>query len=344
MLSLVLIPMITILGIIANLVFLFTVIRLHRMRNSLNAFLGNLAVADILFLSIACMWYLTIYSRSPLLYDMPVTSAFGCVVMNVPFYFGHLASMGFITLISFERFYAVCYPIRHRAIKRQKRTILLVTVTWVVALGIALLFIPSFSKNSTLCVTWPNSDQFEDIPNSYTVCSYNSYHFAVVPELILSITFTIVLMINFFLNGSIICTISVSSRSIESTSNARQINRNTFRKVTLVLAVNTLIYFLFQTPYRIQTIEVIISTLLKKPIMNFETGIGSTLWIVSELCMFLNSAINPLIFAVGSRFYRQGFRDALTIQCKHSRRYSLETHIQPWNDRPCAMSVMEQQL
>ena len=308
----VVIPIITLFGIIGNSLFVLTVIRLHRMRNSLNAFLGNLAVSDILFLSTACVLFLFMYTSSPILYDMPVSSSIECVLLNVPFYFGHLASMGFVTLISIERFYAVCYPIRHRIIKRQKRTILLVTATWVGTFGTALLFIPSLSKNNHFCVHWPKTERFRDVPNSYTVCSHEHSRFAGVPEYISTITFILVLLINMILNGRITYTLSERSQNHSLQTSSYGHIRSNSRKVTLTLAVNTLVYFLFQTPYRIQTIDGIFAHLFQRPMMNFDTGVGSTLWIIGEVCLFLNSAINPIIFAVGSQFYRQGFRDALT--------------------------------
>ena len=307
----IIIPIISIIGVIGNIGFVHTVVRLRRMRNSLNAYLGNLAVSDIMFLTMACFFYLLLYNTSPILYDMPVRSSFGCVVLNIPFYFGHLASMGFITLISIERYYAICQPLKHRTIKTQKRTVLLICATWITTVGTSMLLIPGHSNISQWCVIWPNNENFREFPSMYTICSSVSLQSKVIPELVLSITFILVLLINTLLNARIIIAITATSASLDNRSAAEQ-SRNTARKVALTLAVNTFIYFLCQTPYRLHTINVIFEE-FHLSLLRLDTGAGSTLWIISEICLFINSAINPFVFAAGSAFYRKGFRDAFRI-------------------------------
>ena len=307
------IPIITTLGVTSNVVFVLTIFHLRGMHNSLNTYLGHLAISDILFLTIACCFYLLIYNSSPILYNMPVSSSLGCVVFNVPFYFGHLASMGFITLISIERFYAICHPIRHRVIKTNKRTILLVTITWLSTIGVALLLVPGYSKFSKMCVEWPKKPMFQDFPATYTNCIPIITSFQCSPEFLLSFTFMAALIINMVLHIQIIFTISRRSASFEMGSEQARNNRNATRKVTLTLAVNTLIYFLCQTPYRLHTIDTIFNSVFDRQLLGFDTDTGSTLWIISEVCLFVNSAINPFVFAVGSPIYRQGLRDVLMI-------------------------------
>lgn len=317
------IPIISFFGITCNVIFVLMIIRLRRMRNSLNAYLGNLAMSDILFLTFACFWYLLIYYSSPILYDMPVSSSFGCVILNIPFYFGHLASMGFITLISFERYYAICHPMQHRIMKTRRRTICLVITTWTVVIGTSILLIPGYSQSKKFCVIWPDTPTFQDFPMIYTKCIQMDVKFAASPEIILSCTFILVLLINMILHAQIICTISASASFTDNRSGAQQNIRSNTNKVTLTLAVNTLIYFLCQTPYRLHAIDSICQDLFHRSLMGFDIGSGSTLWIISEVCLFLNSAINPFVFAVGSSFYRKGFRDALMINPKLFRKFKV---------------------
>ena len=310
------IPIISVIGIIGNIAFVYTVVRLRRMRNSLNAYLGNLAISDIIFLAMACFFYLYLYNNSPILYDMPVKSSFGCALFNIPFYFGHLASMGFVTLITVERYYAICHPLRHRTIKTRKRTVALVISTWIIATGTSMLLIPGHSGISNLCFIWPKTERFQDFPLIYTICNSVNVQYKVIPEIVLSITFTVVLLVNVILNVRIIVAIAATSASFSSSNNqsALEQNRSSIRKVAVVLAVNTFIYFLCQTPYRLQALDSVLD-ILSRP-FQIDTGTGSTLWIISEVCLFINSAINPFVFVVGSSFYRRGFREALRINCR----------------------------
>ena len=315
-------PIITAIGIIVNLAFLLTIMRLRRMKKSLNAFLGNLAMSDIFFLSVACFIYLITYTNSPIIFNMPITSSLGCVVINVPFYFGHLASLGFITLISVERYHAICQPLRHRVIRTRKRTISLILLTWFVAFGVALFFIPVYSKIKEWCVIWPGTESFQNMPEFYTHCIPMDFEFVVRPEhveLLLIIVFFVVLIINIALHSMIITTLMQRSESLtnqQQQRNASDPNRNQNRKVSIILAVNTLIYFFCQAPYRLHALDVVFLQLFNFPLFHFNQG-NNTLWLLGEVFMFLNSAINPIVFVIGSQFYRRAFRDAFRLPSTH---------------------------
>ncbi len=306
-------PGITVVGILANLAFLVAITRLRRMRKSLNAFLGNLALSDIFFLVDACLIYLVTYTSSPIIFDMPITSSLGCVGLNVPFYFGHLASLGFVTLISVERYYAICQPIRHKVMRRKKRTITLILASWITAFVMSLFFIPSYSNVKEWCVIWPDMKFYENMPKKYTMCvpsvEMEVFLKPQYAELFLIIVFFFGLTLNIALHVAIILTLIKRPVSGTGQNRADSRQREQTRKVSITLAVNTLIYVLCQAPYRLHALDVVLFQLFGTNLFPFQND-GHKFWIVAEVCMFLNSSINPFLYVTGSAFYRRALIDA----------------------------------
>ena len=54
----------------------------------------------------------------------------GCWSYLFTLYLSYFASIGFITLVSYERFIAVCHPLRSYKLRTKKRSGLLVALTW----------------------------------------------------------------------------------------------------------------------------------------------------------------------------------------------------------------------
>ena len=119
----VIIPVLVLIGVFGNGSFLFTILRLQNMKSSLNAYLFNLAVCDILILLTAQYWYTSNFLHTPVAYrTIAADSKWGCtsyIMLTHPWYF---AGIELNTVITVERYLAICAPLRHRAIVRLKRT------------------------------------------------------------------------------------------------------------------------------------------------------------------------------------------------------------------------------
>ncbi len=115
-------PLLIAFGVISNLLFLYTVIRAQLFRTTTYMYLTNLSIADIIALLLFGIPKIMIHHGSPLRSET-----------HLLFYFSQISgylfsSVYFVTLVSFDRFLAVCYPIKHRIIKGTKRTIKLIII------------------------------------------------------------------------------------------------------------------------------------------------------------------------------------------------------------------------
>ena len=121
-------PFIVTLGLLANTAFLFTLVRVREMRTLTNFYLANLAFADLFFVIVTAVNHFYKYTWSPdFQRGVPWTSAVGCGAISAAIYMPFIASICLVTLVSFERFLAICFPLKHRMMNNKSRTVKMVS-------------------------------------------------------------------------------------------------------------------------------------------------------------------------------------------------------------------------
>ncbi len=156
-------PLLIIFGLISNVLFLYTVMQTPSLRTTTYMYLINLSIADILtllFYGIPVManYHLSLVKGNeiPALYYIRQTGTFIFIS----------TSINFVTLVSFERFLAICYPIRHHMMKGNQRTIKLVIITWAIS-SLSVLQI-LFYKSKAFCIIWPKLTSTDNFPEVLT--------------------------------------------------------------------------------------------------------------------------------------------------------------------------------
>ncbi|XP_072037022.1 uncharacterized protein [Amphiura filiformis] len=76
-------------------------------------------------------------------------------------------SFGLVTLVSLERFLAICYPIKHHLMKGTRRTFKLICCAWI--MGLTSLTDLIFTDFTTSCIMWPQNDAYANFPTQITV-------------------------------------------------------------------------------------------------------------------------------------------------------------------------------
>ena len=146
------VPLVTSFGIFSNYTFIFTVYRVRIMRNIINMYLVNLAIADSCLLITAFSQYIGDYIMSPD-YDLHFSfhTTFGCSVPNFLIYLCYYVSLWTVTLVSLERYLAICHTFWHRLVNTKKRALRMIAVVLMVAVVFAA-FAMSI-KPITICLT-----------------------------------------------------------------------------------------------------------------------------------------------------------------------------------------------
>lgn len=134
-----------VLGLITNCAALFVFCFRMKMRNETTMFMTNLALSDLVFV-------FTLPFK--VFYNVNRHWPFGdglCKVSGTAFITNIYGSMLFLTCISVDRFLAIVYPFRSRAIRTRRNAALVCAAVWltIVGGGISVTFFSTINSTST---------------------------------------------------------------------------------------------------------------------------------------------------------------------------------------------------
>ena len=134
-----------------------------------NLYLGNLVVSDFMVLLLSTVQnFRRYYDTRGIVKAENIKSSVRCTLDKAVVHVFFYASFGFVTLVSLERFFAVCYPIKYRNANSKARAIKYVTFIWILATIIAGVIAPTWWKVTKFWVVWDAQEGSE----SATVYSY----------------------------------------------------------------------------------------------------------------------------------------------------------------------------
>ena len=198
------IPIALVIGVVGNGAFLFVCAKIKSLHNVTNLYLVNLAFADIFFIISSTGMYLYSFIKSPVRHSVQYQSSLGCVLSfgssNVMYY----ASLGLVTLVGIERYYCICYPLKHRVVASKSRTIKLIAVTWLCSILLSSVRILKYSRLVRYCTIWPRLPDFKGWPQKSNFCYLNDPNLIIVSDLADAIPFFLSLLWNIFVYGRII--------------------------------------------------------------------------------------------------------------------------------------------
>ena len=308
-------PSLSSFGLVGNAAFLFTILRLPVMRTTLNAYLANLAVCDFFFLVFQTSWGLAAINTTPVNRSYPVTSALGCMLWTISMRLWYFASLGLMSLISIERFFAICYPVKHRLMNGKARNLKVLCAVWTLSLAITLTSLPRFMNHTRYCLMWPKTPEYLGFPLTVDICRAVD-HFTksgLYEGLLYLILFMLAMIGNTILYVKIIMALH-SRNARQDVPSTRQFHgvdkvRN---QVARTLIANGIIFFICQMPYRFYSLDDIIDDLSDYDLL--QTKPKSTTLIVGRLFLTLNAVINPYLFVLSSRHYRRAMLNAFGIK------------------------------
>ena len=316
-------PLIVTLGFLANCAFLFTLIRVRQMRTITNFYLANLAFADLFFVIVTAVNYFYKYTWSPdFQRGVPWSSTAGCAAISSAVYTPYFASICLVTLVSLERFLAICFPLKHRMMNNKSRTVKMILATWLIALAFTTLVAPTYTKHEILCLLWPEKWQHR-LPTVINYCNAVTWHFLDISAILQFATFIIALILNTTLYALIIFRLSqrdVSDNNNEKTGLKSQADK-VRNAVARMLVINGIAFFLCLAPWQFYNMYYFV----------FRNCIGcralddNHVYILAWIgrCLnVLNSAINPIIYSATNARYRQAFITAIGCTPKKRRNVS----------------------
>ena len=307
-------PIVTLFGNIGNLAFLYTGYRIPRMRTVANMYLFSVAISDMLFLSTACGLYIWNNAVSPVVRTEIYNSALGCWITYTLVFLFYYASLQMVTLVSFERYYAICLPMKHLSFTGKQRTKKQIMVCWVLALALAVLSAFKWGdlKRFTLCVRSIAGEVKIDPPRYYTIkyceASYGIKGFTVITDGIANILFFAAMFTSCITYARIIAALSKRDATNLQSNQSNTKKDDVRRQVAIMLIVNGIIFFVCQIPVQVLRFHRVTDVVFE--VWSLGMVRKSQLIAVGRIFLYTNSAINPYVYIIGSKYYRQAFMEA----------------------------------
>lgn len=328
-------PLVLIICLLGNGSFLFVVARCKRLHTNTNVYLACLAMTDVSYVLTSVGPYLQAFYDSPVRHDIPYNAFIGCTLSFGSAYGLYFTSIGLVTLVSFERYYAICLPLKHRAISSRRRTRALILTTFLIGLILGFTRALKYSRLQRYCVIWPQLPDFAEWPQKVEFCvSVNdSVGLNLFTELLDTLPFFIALLWNGYMYARIVYTLSNrpligKNGDASSSSGQTRLQIQAFQirnQVARVLIINGCLFFLCQIWVRFNYINNILTTTLGVKLYPSEAVYGVML-VFGRCMLYVNSSLNPFVYILTSSYYRDAYKEVLygrMFDCATCRREEL---------------------
>ena len=303
----VLYPIVAALGFIGNASFLVVLVYVRDMHTITNLYLGNLAVANLMELLLSTLRHFRgLYGSRGFANADNIESSLWCIIDKAAVHVFFYSSLGFVTLVSLERFFAVCYPIKYRNAVSKARAIKYITFTWILALITTGVITPTWWKVTKFCVVW------DEVGNKsatvYSYCDAAGPAFSKLHALIESAYFFVTFGISAATYVMIIN--HLKKRQIPYASKDVQVQAKTTRnQVARMVVLNGLVFFLCQVPFQIYNLYI-----YSNNIIFTKSEMRSLAW-AARLLEGINASVNPIIYTSANSKYRRAFHQTFSQRC-----------------------------
>ncbi|XP_060806909.1 thyrotropin-releasing hormone receptor isoform X1 [Amyelois transitella] len=282
------------LGVIGNVMVPIVILKTKDMRNSTNIFLVNLSIADLMVLLVCTPTVLVEVNSKP---ETWVLGRELCLA--VPFVELTVTHASVLTIlaISFERYYAICEPLRAGYVCTKTRATLICALVWFFA---ALFTSPILAIAEHNTVSGPDG-------TTYSQCLTQAANFWEITFFITIILFlyALPLIILIVLYSIIAKNLITAASKVVMNKTVDPYNTRARKQVILMLGTVVLCFFLCLMPYRVLTLWIIITP--SEITENMSPEKWYNILYFSRVMLYINSAINPILYNLMSSKFRIGF-------------------------------------
>ena len=298
--------------------FLFVIFRIPKMRSATNIYLVHLALADLLYLSLSAFFDIWRYRVSPMAHHIPFTNSPECFSYFTVTNTGYFASIALVTMVSLERYLALCHPMKHLKIRGRRLTNRMTVICWLLGLVFAGLTTPAITILRVDCLQWPDNDMYQGFPSTRSYCGAIQPWVPYYTEPLLNVPWLLAMVGNIYMYVRIIQMLN-KRRGANGHATKKWLGLQIRNQVAKMLIVNGVIFFLCQTPYRVISLSYWVCLMAGIPDPLYDALGGASLWI-SIIPQLINTTVNPFIYGVMNAQYRTALFQAFHLKGKSRKR------------------------
>ncbi|KAF4080483.1 hypothetical protein AMELA_G00171820 [Ameiurus melas] len=274
---------ICVVGLLGNILVMYGVVRYTKMKTATNIYIFNLALADALATST-----LPFQSAKYLMNTWPFGEPLCKLVIAIDYY-NMFTSIFTLTMMSVDRYIAVCHPVRALEFRTPVKAKLINVCIWILssAIGVPIMVMAVTKvtdQGKTVCtLKFPEPDWYWD-----TVTKICVFIFAfVVPVLVITICYGLMIL---------------RLRSVRLLSGSKEKDRN-MRRITRMVLVVVAAFIICWTPIHI---FIIIKTLVE---IDQRNPFVIASWHLCIALGYTNSSLNPILYAFLDENFKRCFRE-----------------------------------
>ncbi|KAJ9584656.1 hypothetical protein L9F63_020996 [Diploptera punctata] len=283
--------LIVLVGLFGNALVVLVVAANQQMRSTTNLLIINLAVADLLFIVFCVPFTATDY----VLPFWPFGEIW-CKIVQYLIVVTAYASVYTLVLMSLDRFLAVVHPITSMSVRTERNAIAAIVVTWVVIL---LASVPVYLSHGEITYVYSSAE--------HTACVFLEADPINRPDGYNKLVFQIIFFLTSYATPlALICGLYLWLlvrlwRGAAPGGHVSAESRRGKKRVTRMVVVVVVIFAVCWFP--IQLILV-----LKSADLYDITNTSVMIQIISHVLAYMNSCVNPILYAFLSDHFRKAFR------------------------------------
>ena len=308
-------------GIISNTLFLVVCAFSRQMHTTTNFYLANLALADVTFLAIKLGEEIVQGYMSPIEEDCSYIGKAGCIIVQFFSWFYFIASILIVTVVTADRYYAICMPISHQIGKSSRRSYTMAAVTWAVAFVVACFSIPLYSDFKIYCAIWPEDERYLRYPDEFALCVPAVWWATFVFQVMYILFLNICMMAILIMCCKILRTLHMRTQRSEQSALSQQRSLKVRNDVAFMLTINAIVFFLCQFPNQATVFVEMVLMFMECPNLCYSKIWNSWVW-AADIMMYINPVLNPIIYNLTNPQCRREYRRVLFTPCCRARRFS----------------------
>ena len=309
----IIVPCMMAISFLSNSAFIYTVYCMPELHTITNAYLVNMAVADIIYVNLGgTLVFLLPYMMSSVKDDVHY-GFIGCFSRGLVSNSCYFASFILVTCVAVERFLAICHPLYQQMVSGKSRTIKIIVTSWLLAGIFAVtVYVPQYSNLKTVCIYWPLGKAYSILPMKFSSCSTLPGFPVVFSQVADTILYFLALVLNFIVYAKIIITLKRRATQDLGTRTQHKARRE-HNQVARLLITNGVVFFLCFTPWQFTNFDSITTYLTGSHLfidINYRY-----IQIVALFMSYVNSSINPFVYITCSSTYRIACMKAFGLKC-----------------------------